>query len=107
MGRWKQDGTFIDYQIEGEVGIKGTTVVEQKTQADAVAGVVTFAANVETLEIYNVDGTNTGVFTVNGINITVPSSAVHPQTFKATFGGTASPTVTVTGSTSYILTRYE
>jgi hypothetical protein len=40
---------------------------------------------------------------VNGINITVPAGEV----FKASYGGTPRATVTVTGSTSYILTRYE
>lgn len=83
--------------------ITGTLVAEQKTQASASAGTVTFSKNILHLEIYNVDQTNQGVFNVNGINITVPAG----KSFKASFGGTPRNTVTVTGSTSYILTRYE
>lgn len=83
--------------------LQGSSVVEQKTQTDAVTGTVTFSKGVQFLEIYNVDGTNQGVFNVNGINITVPAG----KSFKSAFSGTPRTTVTVTGSTSYILTRYE
>jgi hypothetical protein len=83
--------------------LQGQNVVEQKTQADAVTGTVTFSKNIQFLEIYNVDATNQGVFNVNGINITVPAG----KSFKSSFQGTPRATVTVTGSTSYILTRYE
>jgi hypothetical protein len=85
------------------VHISGSIVAEQKTQANAVTGTVTFSKGIDTLEIYNVDATNQGVFNINGINITVPAG----KSFKASFGGTPRTTVTVTGSTSYILTRYE
>lgn len=91
-----QDGTL-------DVKLSGSNVVEQKTEADAVTGTVTFAKAVSTLEIYNTDAVNNGVFNVNGINITVPAG----KSFKASFGGTPQTTVEVTGSTSYILTRYE
>lgn len=83
--------------------LTGSNVVEQKTQVDAVAGTVTFSEGVQHLEIYNTDTVNQGVFNVNGINITVPVG----ESFKASYGGTPRTTVTVTGSTSYILTRYE
>lgn len=83
--------------------VTGSNVVEQKTETDAVTGTVTFSKTIQHLEIYNVDATNQGVFNVNGINITVPVG----KSFKASFSGTARETVTVTGSTSYILTRYE
>jgi hypothetical protein len=89
--------------VNGEVSLTGSNVVEQKTQADAVTGTVTFAKGIQHLEIYNTDVTNQGVFNVNGINITVPAK----ESFKASYGGTPRTTVTVTGSTSYILTRYE
>lgn len=85
------------------VSLTGSNVAEQKTQANAVSGSVTFSKPIQHLEIYNVDSTNTGVFTVNGINITVPAG----KSFKASYAGTPSTIVTVTGSTSYILTRYE
>jgi hypothetical protein len=64
---------------------------------------VTFSKPIQYLEIYNTDGTNQGVFHVNGINITVPIN----ESFKASYGGTPSADVTETGATSYILTRYE
>jgi hypothetical protein len=79
------------------------TLVEQKTQNDAVGGTITFSKPISIFEIYNTDATNQGVFAVNGINITVPAG----KNFKASIGGIASPSVSVTGSTSYILTRYE
>lgn len=86
-----------------DVAILGNDLKEQHTQADAVAGVVTFAKAVRYLEIYNTDATNTGVFAVNGINITVPPN----ESFKAQIGGTPAASVSVSGSTSYILSRYE
>jgi hypothetical protein len=89
--------------VQGTVSLSGSNVAEQKTQADAVTGTVTFSTYITTLEIYNVDVTNQGVFNVNGMNITVPAG----KSFKASFGGTPRTTVIVTGSTSYILTRYE
>lgn len=80
----------------------GSLLQEQLTQTAAVAGTVTFSKAIGTLEIYNTDTVNDGVFNVNGINITVPKT----ESFKASFGGTQSTNVTVTGSTAYILTRY-
>jgi hypothetical protein len=82
--------------------ITGNTLAEQKTQANAVAGVLTFSANISTIEIYNTDVLNDGVFTVNGIAITVPKGIAY----KTTVGGTPGLTVTVTGATSYIVSRY-
>jgi hypothetical protein len=81
----------------------GNTLAEQKTQADAVSGTITFSKPVARLEIYNLDETNAGVFNVNGINVTVPAGRV----FSAQFGGTPRTTVQCSGSTSYILTTYE
>lgn len=80
----------------------GNSVVEQKTEADTATDAVSFAQEVGTLEIYNVDIVD-GVFNVNGIDITVPAG----KSFKAHFGGTPRNTVTVSGSSKYILTRYE
>jgi hypothetical protein len=80
----------------------GSTLAEQKTQANAVNSVLTFSANILTIEIYNTDVLNDGVFTVNGIAINVPKGT----TYKSTIGGTPGTTVTVTGSTSYIVSRY-
>jgi len=77
-------------------------LAEQKTQANAVAGVLTFASNISVIEIYNTDATNVGVFTVNGLAINVPAG----KSYMAAIGGTPSPTVTVTGATTYIVNRY-
>jgi len=96
-----------NYQKYNTDGTTPTTVVkdilvEQKTQVDAVAGVLTFSANISVIEIYNTDATNAGVFTVNGLAINVPAG----KSYMAAIGGTPSPTVTVTGATTYIVSRY-
>ena len=84
------------------VQVAEMAIQEQKTQDDAVGGVVTFAEPVTRVGIFNADTSNTGVFNVNGINISVP-----PETaFEAVIGGVPSASVTVTGATSYIITRY-
>jgi hypothetical protein len=67
-----------------------------------VAGVLTFAANFGTIEIYNTDAANAGTFEVNGITINVPAT----KTFKAIIGGVAGATVTIAGATTYIVSRY-
>lgn len=83
------------------VSIADNRVAEQKTEADAVNGVLTFNADVKTIEIYNTD-TNTGIFNVNGIDITVPAGDV----FLAKIGGDPSKEVSISGATKYIVTRY-
>lgn len=76
---------------------------EQKTEAQATAGTLTFSEDISIIEIYNNHATTTGVFTVNGIAITVPAKA----SFQAAIGGTPGKTVAVTGTTSYIVGRYK
>jgi hypothetical protein len=96
-----------EYEIvEGSNGsinmqLAGSNLAEQKTQADAVGGTLTFAEGIKAIEIYNRDTVNDGVFNVNGINITVPKG--EPVEFQV--AGTPRATVTVTGSTSYIVSR--
>lgn len=84
-----------------KVALTGNTLVEQKTQTNAVAGTLTFAEGVVFVEIVNRDTVNDGVFNVNGINITVPKDSVVDYRV----GGTPRTTITVTGSTSYIVSR--
>ncbi len=96
--QYNDDGT-----VSQLVSAIGSLVVEQKTQANAVTGTVTFSKPLQHLEIYNTDTVNDGVFNVNGINITVPKT----ESFKASYGGTPSAGVTITGATTYILTRFE
>ncbi|SDO79012.1 hypothetical protein [Halobacillus aidingensis] len=81
--------------------LTGSKLQEQKTEVDAASGVVSFAENIQAIEIYNRD-TADGVFTVNNIDITVPAD----DSFQATVGGTPSNEVSVSGSTSYIIGRY-
>jgi hypothetical protein len=99
-------GVFVPVQVgvDGAVAttLTGSSLAEQLTESDDVAGVLTFSANISTIEIYNTDGTNAGVFTVNGIDITVPAGKV----FKSAIGGTPSNQVTITGATTYIVSRY-
>jgi len=78
------------------------TLVEQKTQANSIGGVLTFSANIGAIEIYNTDTVNAGVFTVNGLAINVPATKV----FNSAIGGTPGATVTITGATTYIVSRY-
>ena len=84
-----------------DVHIKGTLLEEQKVEADAVSGVVTFSQNVKFIGIYNRDSAD-GVFNVNGIDITMPGG--ESEVFQVS--GTPSKEVTITGATSYILSRY-
>lgn len=76
---------------------------EQMTEADAVSGQITFAENVKAVDIFNRDTANEGIFTINNMDITIP-----PDTyFQASIGGTPSNVVAVSGSTSYVIGRYE
>lgn len=88
-------------KVNGEVTLIGSNLAEQKTEADVVAGTLTFADTVKSIEIFNTDQTNTGVFNVNGINIHVPPNT--PVDYSV--GGTPRNTVTVTGATTYIVSR--
>lgn len=81
----------------------GGVIAEQKTNSDAVSGTVTFDEHVYAIEIYNSDTTNDGVFTVNGIAITVPKETSYARAIS----GTPGKTVSVTGSTSYEIRRLE
>jgi uncharacterized protein (DUF2126 family) len=81
---------------------EATKVVAEKTEADAVTGTVTFATNIDEIEIINLDSTNAGVFTINGIAIHVEAT----ETRRVRIGGTAAKTVAVTGATKYVLTQY-
>ena len=85
------------------VSVTGSNLAEQQTQADADAGELTFAAPISYVSIYNTDESSAGVFTINGIAVNVPAG--EPTTV---FGvdGTPSATVTVTGATTYIVSRW-
>lgn len=91
-------------EVEGSFNVSsGSALQEQKSQANATGGTVTFAAPVTEIDILNRDTSNAGVFTVNGIAITVPAGAGYGP---IRVGGTPGANVTVTGSTSYLLGRF-
>lgn len=81
--------------------IVGSSVEEQRTEVDEAAGVISFDKPVQIIEIYNRD-TNSGVFTVNNIELTIPAG----QVFAAAMGGIPDTNVLVSGSQTYIITRY-
>lgn len=82
--------------------LTSSKVEQQLTEADAVNGTITFDEPIEKVGIYNTSATD-GKFTVNGIGITVPAG----RAFEATIGGTPSAQITITGATTYIVTRYK
>jgi hypothetical protein len=85
-----------------QVTLKGNTLAEQLTDADESAGDLTFAADIEFVDIYNRDATNDGEFVVNGITIVVPAGAAFGP---VRIGGSPSAIVAVTGSASYVVSR--
>jgi hypothetical protein len=86
-----------------DVEVKERILVEQQTNTDAVSNEITFSENIKYIEIYNTDPSNTGVFNVNGFDIHVPPGI----SFESRIGGTPRDTVSVSGTTSYIISRYE
>ena len=87
------------------IGIKGSNLLEQLTEADVSGGELTFSSAVEYVEIYNTDASNAGVFTVNGVAISVPAATVFGP---AKVGTTPAAVVAVAGATTtYIVSRYE
>ena len=83
------------------VGITGSKVVEALDESDLSGGDLTLAAEPESVRIYNTDTANNGVFTVNGIALAVPAGV----SLETGVAGTASVTVSVTGSTAFIFHR--
>lgn len=84
------------------VKVSGTKLSEQLTEKDSVNSTLSFSRVVDTIEFYNTDTENDGIFNANGIDIKVPRG----QAFIASIGGTPRSTITVKGSTSYIVTTY-
>ena len=75
-------------------------IVEQKSHSDAVAGVVTFAKAIDSVEIFNSSGSD-GVFVVNGFSITVPAGSGYRSEVR----GDRSNTVSVSVADSYEIRR--
>lgn len=93
--------------VAGTMQLSGSNVAEVLTESDASDGVVTFSAPIEFIQVFNRDATNAGTFTVNGISIPVSKSGEDGCVWGPTgVDGTPSAAVTVTGSTSYVLSRF-
>jgi hypothetical protein len=82
--------------------LTGSKLAEQKTEANVVTGTLTFTENIQYIGIYNRDTVNDGVFNVNGIDITMPAG----ESERFEMSGTPRATVNVSGSTSYIVSRF-
>lgn len=94
--------------IAGKTRLVGDTVLEQLTEADAdVDGVLSFAENIVAIRIHNTDTENAGVFNVNGINITLPPSTPATPSIYEFIVGAPGKTVTITGATTYTVSRCE
>jgi len=85
-----------------DVHVQGTRLVQQFIESHAVNGKLTFSKNIKAIGIYNRDTTD-GVFSVNGFDIHVPAG----KSVDFNVGGTPSNIVTVSGTTKYIVSRYE
>jgi hypothetical protein len=82
-------------------GVRGVTVAEALDETDLSSGDLTLGAAPEFVRIFNTDDTNDGVFTVNGIALSVPAGTA----LETGVAGTGSTTVSVTGSTAFIFHR--
>jgi hypothetical protein len=92
-------GTPIPTQLSGSTLAENT-----KTQADLSGGAVAFSDDVAVLEIANLDASNTGTFVVNGVTVILPPGwSLEPTRFE----GTPSSSVTVSGSTEFLMNRYK
>lgn len=82
-----------------QVVILGSTVEESKTQADAASNVITFAANIDGVEIYHAEDTGQE-FVVNGLTLAVPAGG-----WRALIGGTPGKTVTIPANVDCTVAR--
>jgi len=96
------ESKLAEMEVETNVIINGSKLMEQLTEDDVAVDELTFSDDIETIEIYNLDTVNDGTFTVNGIDILVPTGEVY----KAKIGGVPSAVVTIVDSTEYIVSRY-
>lgn len=83
----------------GDVRIAGTKLVQQLTQAAAVANVLTFADDIGAVEIYHAE-VAAAEFIVNGITLTVP-----PGGYRTSIGGVVGKTATIPAGVNCIVGR--
>lgn len=81
------------------VQLSGSNLAEQFTQADAVANVITFAGDINAIEIYHEEST-WQTFTVNGIALTIPAGG-----YRTPIAGTVAKTVTIPAGVNCIVGR--
>jgi hypothetical protein len=86
-------------KVSKDVQLTGSIVAESKTQADAVANVITFSANRLAIEIIHVE-TTLQDFVVNGLTLTIPAGC-----YRSPVGGTPSAEVTIPAGISCAVRR--
>ncbi|MDD4321592.1 MAG: hypothetical protein PHH31_08655 [Acidaminococcaceae bacterium] len=79
--------------------LSGSILAEQKTQADAVANVITFTGDINAIEIYHESATWQD-FIVNGITLKIPSGG-----YRTPIVGTVAKTVTIPAGVNCIVGR--
>ena len=82
-------GVKLDTIINDGVKQSGNTVEEQLDETDAVSDVLTFSANIASIEIYHNEQTPQD-FIVNGLTL-----AISPKNWRSLIGGTPSAEVTI------------
>jgi hypothetical protein len=104
---WDKQGNYQKFNEDGSapVSIVGSlpyqTLAEQKTQADAVANVITFTGDIEAIEIYHEEATWQD-FVVNGITLKIPAGG-----YRTPIAGTVAKTVTIPTGIDCIVGRLE
>ena len=88
-----------DTTLVPAVTLSGSIVAEQKTQADAVANVITFTGDINAIEIYHESATWQD-FIVNGITLKVPSGG-----YRTPIGGVVAKTVTIPAGLNCVVGR--
>lgn len=92
-------GAEVDLVSGASVAIVGNTLTEQKTQADAVANVITFSQNINVIEIFHAEATWQN-FIVNGLTLVIPSGG-----YRTPIAGVPGLTVTIPAAVNCIVGR--
>lgn len=100
-----ESGLFIyqkgtdDGRAKVDAQFSGNTLAEQLTNDDAVNNVLTFSANINSIEIFHNEA-SWQEFIVNGITLTIPSGG-----YRTPIGGTPGATVTIPAGVACIVGR--
>lgn len=82
-------------------GLSGRRLAEQLRNTAAVSNVLTFADEIDAIEIYH-EAATWQTFIVNGLTLTVPAGG-----YRTLIGGTPAATVTIPASLACIVGRLE